>query len=273
MSAPAWVARWRVRAPLIGAAAVAALLWADRGSLERGNRLFNDGEVEAAEELYLAASSRSDPPAAATYNLGTALLSQGEETGDRHLRDAAGSADPVAAQRGSYNLGVALLTRVDASVEPDSAFGLLSGAVEGTRAALRLDPRDENARWNLALAQRMLDSLLVAHPETDLRRNSGQDETRVDDAALTRSGEGEGVSGQEPDDPQPSGNIGQRRGAAVGTSEAWALQDPGPMDADAARRLLQGLADDPETLVRGILWAHRPDVAWWSAEPYPGGNW
>ena len=58
-----------------------------------------------------------------------------------------------------------------------------------------------------------------------------------------------------------------------GAREAWATQDPGPLAPDEARSLLTNLNDEPDLLLRGILWSHRPDVAWGSGQPYPGGRW
>ena len=49
-------------------------------------------------------------------------------------------------------------------------------------------------------------------------------------------------------------------------------EDPGPLTEAEALRLVEVISDDPEQLLWGILWSHRPDVAWW-AESYPGGDW
>jgi hypothetical protein len=45
------------------------------------------------------------------------------------------------------------------------------------------------------------------------------------------------------------------------------------MTAADAGNLLATVVDEPEALVRGLLWSHRPDVAWWSGQAYPGGPW
>ena len=68
-------------------------------------------------------------------------------------------------------------------------------------------------------------------------------------------------------------NTGERQGAREGAREAWASQDPGPLTRTAAFRLLERVNDEPESLIRGILWSHRPDIAWWESQPYPGGGW
>ncbi|MEX2581738.1 MAG: hypothetical protein WD766_00560 [Gemmatimonadota bacterium] len=250
---------------------LALLVWMDRGSVERGNRLFRSGQGPAAQKVYRGAAEGRG--GAAGYNLGTALLADGLPDAEVELERSAASADSTVAQRASYNLGYAKLIRVTPGMPPDSAIPLLTDAVRSSRTALRLNPRDEDARWNVALGQRMLDSLSFNQRLIDREEIAGEDDFRLQDQALTRSDSGDGISGLEPEDPRPADNIGQRTGSATGAREAWASQDPGPMSVAAAQLLLEPLEDDAEQLIRGLLWAHRPDVAWWNDQPYPGGNW
>jgi len=271
----------RFRAPTARVAAVLgvaaflgfALLYQDRGSVERANRLYREGRTTESTELYrrLAPELARSPEGA--YNLGTALLDQDPEESGIRLGVAAAGADSAASHRASYNLGYRALAGVGRSTEPDSAVVLLDAAVAHNRLALRKDPGDDRARWNLALAQRMLDS--IARNAEDLFRQdqSGEDETRIDLTTLVRSELGEGVSGPEPEQPPPTESQGLRRGAALGASEAWTSQDPGPLTLEEARRLLGEVEDPPERLVRGLLWSLRPEVAWWASEAYPGGAW
>jgi hypothetical protein len=159
-------------------------------------------------------------------------------------------------------------------MESDSAVIMLGEAITNLRLALRGNPADANARWNLALAQRKLDALAPIS-ETPSRESGGtnDEEMVIDDAYLSRSETAEARSGLEPEDPRAANNSGERQGAQEGAREAWALQDPGPLTEQAAEALLGRVQDDPEIMIRGILWSHRPDVAWWRAEPFPGGNW
>lgn len=222
-------------------------------SLERGNRLYRDGRVERAEEIYRARAEPELAPGTAVYNLGTALLALGAPEAERYLLVATEGGDSAAAQRGYYNLGYRFLTRFGEVAAPDSAIQLLAAAVGSSRAALRLDPRDQDARWNLALAQSMLDSLIrVVEPE-------------------------EAASSEEEETDRSEGGIVipevARLGAPRGRErEALAGDDPGSLNEAEARALLDVVSTDAEQLIRGILWSHRPRVDPW-AEPYPGGNW
>ena len=253
------------------AAAVMVMIYLDWNSVERGNRLYRAGEVVRAEELYRAAADSAND--LAEYNLGTALLARDIRAAEAELRDVAGGSDPAIAQRASYNLGYAYLARIDGSTQEDSVVILLQEAIARSRAAVRLEPADENARWNLALSQQMLDSIQAIRRVPSRLERPGRDTTDIEVAAMTRSGMGDGESGREPPNPQQAQNIGNRTGASSGAREAWASQDPGPLSEESARGLLTAAGNDPEALIRAMLWSMRPDVEWWAAESYPGGNW
>ncbi|HET9947649.1 MAG TPA: hypothetical protein VFQ22_01865 [Longimicrobiales bacterium] len=258
--------------------AVAAALWAlDRGSVERGNRLYHAGAVPEAASVYRRALGGAEPggsPAAAAYNLGTALLTLSPDSAEAYLRAASEAADPMTAQRALYNLGWRHLMEGSTPQEPDSARASLTRAVQVLRAALRMRPDDDRARWNLQLAQRLLDQ--IAPPTEEAGRESGsqnEEEIAMRDPSLARSDEPARQEGPQPDDPRPADNAGERRGPQRGSRESWATQDPGPLTREDALDLLTTVSDEPEALLKGILWSHRPDVAWWAGQPYPGGNW
>jgi hypothetical protein len=117
---------------------------------------------------------------------------------------------------------------------------------------------------------------MVAPGDETNRSNSTSetdDEVAMNNPELARSEDSPAESGVEPEDPRAAENPGERSGPRQGAREAWATQDPGPLSREDALNLLYNLNDEPELLLRGILWSHRPDVAWWSGQPYPGGRW
>lgn len=241
--------------------------------MERANRLYRSGDVVAAAEIYGRVLD-TDAVSPTTFNLGTALLPLDADSANVLLAQVTEVPDRATAQRGYYNLGFGQLVASGTASTPDSVLPALRAAVRSFRAALRLDPRDQDARWNLALAIRTLEALLP--PGEDTGEESGSesdDEVPMNEAQMARSEDAPAESGPEPPDPRPTDDSGERSGPREGAREAWALQDPGPLTAERALELLATVEDDPEMLLKGILWSHRPDIAWWTGQPYPGGAW
>ena len=228
------------------------LLWRDHHSLERGNRLYRAGDSGGAAEVYRSSEGAGAGLPTVEYNLGTALLQIDPDSAQAHLLRVVEGEDRTTAQRALYNLGYRFLTAVQNPMELDATVSALRAAVASNRLALRLDPADESARWNLALAQDWLDGLA---PPEDEARGAGAD------------------LGDEPENTGVTNLSGPRRGAVEGEREALAGQDPGPMSAAAASGLLEAVIDEPESLIIRILWSHRPDVPWWEPQAHPGGGW
>ena len=53
----------------------------------------------------------------------------------------------------------------------------------------------------------------------------------------------------------------------------WFKEPMSALKAVSILLIIAGVVDEPETMIRGLLWAHRPDVAWWAGQASPGGRW
>jgi tetratricopeptide (TPR) repeat protein len=250
------------------------LAWLDRISLERANRLFRSGQLEAAAELYRSRADRAGRPDVARYNLGTALLAQGSgEEAEAQLRRALESRDSAVLYRAYHNLGYHFLVGGLREPEPAPAARLLAASVAASRAGLRRHPGAEATAWNLELAERSLDSLSVllaaagGEPE-----EAGEAAVREAARELERGGGGSDPAAQPVADTA-SGERGPSAGdPGEGAREALASDDPGPLSEAAARSILDGVRDDPAKLLRGILWSQGPKGWWWD-RPVRGGTW
>lgn len=253
----------------------------------------SEPQVGSEPDAQAEPTDESDPTE--LYNLGTALarddtaaerattyLERAVEAADSlESAEALESRNSVALQRAHYNLGLRYLDRLEPFLRLDSAFFFVSAAVSHNREALVLDPADENARWNLALAQRSLDSLLVQMAVVDDRdpeEVEDLDGIEFDSGMLTRAerSDPDALPPPEGTRPDPDEEVAEDpsrvTAATEGAREALEGRDPGVIDRDRALETLRGFEDDPEAVVRGILWIQRPDVAWWDRTPYPGGN-
>jgi tetratricopeptide (TPR) repeat protein len=125
-------------------------------AVEEGNQKYAAGDYAAAERHYLDARQKLPGVAGVHFDLGAALhrqalaLPEGPErqakldAAEKELRLATDAGDVRLRSRAHYNLGNNLVERKK-----------LPEAIQEYRKALKLDPRNEDARHNLELALRM----------------------------------------------------------------------------------------------------------------------
>lgn len=131
------------------------------GGLAEGNRLYRDGQFRRAAEAYQRRIAAGDSSAAARYNLGTTLLRLGRWDEARPLLESAAESrrEPALRQSALYNAGNADLEPVFKRrvTEDDARRERLERAIAHYKDALLARPDDADAKWNLELAQRLLD--------------------------------------------------------------------------------------------------------------------
>lgn len=117
--------------------------------IRKGNKLYNEGKFSESEIEYRKALEKNQKSAKGTYNLGSSLYRQENfEESARHFMDASQKLSPKDAARKSaalHNLGNSLLKG-----------GKLQESIEAYKQALRLNPNDEDTRYNLAFAMKQL---------------------------------------------------------------------------------------------------------------------
>jgi len=117
----------------------------------RAERRYDAGDWAGAYQAFERALAAGGSPAFA-FGAGNALYRQ------KHYGEAAGRwrgtlADRHFRQRGAYNLGNAALRSAEDAGGP-AKDSLLDAAVAAYEDALRLDPSDRDAKWNLEIALR-----------------------------------------------------------------------------------------------------------------------
>lgn len=245
-----------LRRGVVAAFAVAGLLvtWSlDRDTVERANRLHRNGRsTEAAALLETHRGERTDDDAL-RYNLGTALLAAGGSEGAEELLAATDAGDGEIRAHANYNAGLLHLRLAIEGAEPDSLRSLAAAAVEANRSALLLRPDDEDTKWNLAMSQRLLDSI---------------------DAGSRRSGDEQAESALEADEVVRSENVLEvdeeselpDEAPLRGEEEARAERaDEGPLSELEAVRLMTDTHLDPALMLQKLLalegrafWGRRP---------------
>lgn len=222
------------RARLSAAGVVAAaLVLAAFGDAERGNRLFREGRYEEALAAYSEALEGGRDDAELRYNIGTTLLRlERYAEAERQFARALRSVDPALRTPTFYNLGLRFLHDGRGSPDPRAQARLLDAAVEAYRQALRLDPSDVDAKWNLEMALRDRDEAAAAGGE-------GEDEQENQDQQQGEQAQQGGQGG-----PPPPGGSRDRPGRAPA---------PGEMTREQAERVLGSVEQDERELFRDQL--------------------
>jgi len=155
---------WLRRAIVAAVAASGLLLsWAwERGSVEHANRLHRRGDLVHAAALYGTGVAEEEVDPSLRYNFGTALLELGSEAATEVLEAAREGAPTEVEARSYYNSGLASLRMALEGADGDSLRALAESAVEANREALFRRPDHADTKWNLAMAQRLLDSIIAA---------------------------------------------------------------------------------------------------------------
>jgi Ca-activated chloride channel homolog len=168
-------------------------------------RLVETGDLEGARRAY-ESMLRSEPDRLELrYNLGTVLLLQGAFDDARLLLEGSESATSVAAAAG-YNAGNADLVPAFADTALAGRDERLRRAIEAYKRALRLDPGDEDAKWNLELARRLLER---RPPPDDAGGGGGGTQ-----------GDGAPERGDREPEPSPAAGGGDRQGPSESPAEA-----------------------------------------------------
>ncbi len=208
-----------------------------RHLLREGNRLFDAEQFAEAEAKYRAALEVDQDNADALFNLGNALYRQGHldeaqqvfESLSRDFEDEERLADAL------HNLGNSFLGQQRI---PES--------MEAYKDALRISPDQDDTRYNLAYARRLLEEMPPqeqpqageGHPDEDTpddQQEEGQPQPGHDDEA---------EPGDDPESDEPAGE-----------DEQPATPEPGPMDEvddDSPGRLDELTKEDAERMLDAL---------------------
>ena len=197
---------------------IVAVFLGSCSAASRGERLYHQGKYGDAYGVFHAAQT-GDTSARLAFDAGSALyrLERYQEAAEQ-FRAAAG--DPGLRQRSLFNLGNAM---VRAGEEQPGTPDPLYRAAEAFEGALRLDPRDQDAKWNLEIALRRL----------------GDDRTSGGSSGRGRNADyGQGNMNVPGYEGNPDAAVGAMAGGGFGSAEGESVEELTP---EEARRLLEAV--------------------------------
>lgn len=137
--------------------------------LPAGNDLFANKNYVEAEAEYRISQSKFRKKSTASYNLGTSIYRQ-NFSGEAKLQFAKAASEAKSKpdkKQAFHNLGNSLMNEKD-----------YTNAVEAYKNALRNDPKDNETRYNYALAKKMLKE---NPPKKDDDKNKNKDKDKKED--------------------------------------------------------------------------------------------
>ena len=140
-------AKKRSVALLLLLVAMGASAQTDRMYIRQGNKLFRSGDYANAEVSYRKALEKNDRNPQAHYNLGNSLLAQNKDSAAVTEFEKASKieTDPLLKSQSFHNMGVIC--------QKHEMFG---EAIEAYKQSLRLNPHDDETRYNLQLCKHQL---------------------------------------------------------------------------------------------------------------------
>lgn len=144
---------------------------AERDLIRKGNRMYNDSVYEDAEVNYRKALEINPKSTVAMYNLANTLMQQNKL--QEAMEQFAGAAKvekekPNLAQI-YHNMGVIFQSQKD-----------YAKAIEAYKESLRNNPKDDETRYNLALAQKLLKDQQQDQQNQDNQQNQQKQEEKQD---------------------------------------------------------------------------------------------
>ena len=139
----------------------------ERDYIRKGNRLFNDSVFVDAEVNYRKALEVNPKSTVSMYNLGNTLSQQQKFKDAMEQYVAAGKIekDKIKLAHIYHNMGVLFQAGKD-----------YAQAVEAYKMSLRNNPKDDETRYNLALAQKMLKDQQQNQQNQDQNQDQNKDE-------------------------------------------------------------------------------------------------
>ena len=124
--------------------AVSSYAQTDRQYLRQGNKQYNAGDYANAEVSYRKAIEKNPRNPQALYNLGNALMAQKKDSASiEQFQNAAKlETNPMRKYQSFHNIGVIC-----------QSHKMYGEAIEAYKSALRLNPNDDETRYNLVLCK------------------------------------------------------------------------------------------------------------------------
>lgn len=231
----------------------------EHSALLEGNQAYQDGNFRTAITHFQQAIDKNKESLKGHYNLGNALYKNKQyESAITHFQQAAEQADNDQHKaQALYNLGNSYLAQAQAEKTPNKKSKTqLEAAIGAYKSALRNNPRDFEAKNNLATAYKLLRQ--QQPPQNKQNQQNKQDNQKnQQDNQQDRSSENEDQQkqqqqqGQEEEQKPPN----QKQEQPIDNTNEPQPRDAKPQELSKAeaKRLLQVVAEDDKDVQERLM--------------------
>lgn len=148
-------------------------------NIQKGNRAFENKDYSKAELNYLNVLKTHPSSAEALFNLGNTQLGKNNAQAalDYFEKAKQSSADTTLTAMALHNQGYVYQASAMSSTKEDERQQHLRTAIDHYKQALRLNPADNNTRYNLALCQKLLkDSQQQSQQQDEQQQDASQNQ-------------------------------------------------------------------------------------------------
>ena len=181
-----------------------------RNNLRKGNKEYRQEKYTEAEIAYRKSLEANAKSPEAAYNLGNSLFMQQKyQEADEQYQAAIGyENDKIKKSWSWHNTGnIYLEQAVEKRENPDQTYDEnLKKSIEAYKSALRINPKDDETRYNLALAQKLLkdNEGNGGGGENDQQQDQKQDEQKKDEQKQDQQQDQQKQDQQQQQQPQMS---------------------------------------------------------------------
>ncbi len=213
---------------LVCSAFTPALAQKERKEIREGNTSYEKGKYSDAETSYRKALDKNSHSFPGSYNLGGAMYRQKkyDEAIQQYQRSAEKTTDPVEKANSYHNLGNAYLQSQQ-----------YQESIDAYRQSLKLNPGDNETRYNMAYAQAMLKKQQQEQQQNKDQQNKNQQSKDKKDQQ----------SKDKQDQQQQSNDQQQDQKQQKEQQKAQAQKQP-KISKEDAERILQALKNDEQKL-------------------------
>jgi len=224
--------------------------------IRRGNSDYEEKDFSKAEENYIRSLNKGGKTYKGLFNLGDIYYERKDYQSAVALFDSVArlQVDQDTRSKAFYNLGNSLLS---ASIEIDSlAAEALPLSIESYKQALRLNPIDTAAKYNLAYAQQMMkdqqqDQQQNQNQDQQQNQDQKQDQDQNQDQNQDQQDQDQKQDEQEKDQQKQDQQQDQQKGNPE-QQQSQQQQQPRQISKEDAERMLEAMKNDEKKTLEKV---------------------